>query len=268
MDVLERALGVTIPKSILRVVHGIPFQIDKIGKSSSQVAIFEEYTLKVSSLSFDIENEVRISKVLQNVIPIPELLAYEVVSGKVFLLKRKLQGKMLCDDYYMNRPNLLFALAAKAISLLWSVDIHDLDLQDSFATVLDFGKKANRQGLLDILKSDLNATKGFRDFNEILDYLICHKPEGKNVLTHGDLCLTNILCDEDKLVGFIDLGLMGKSHPYHDLAILYRSIQYNFAGVYGKAYPGFEKNRLFDLLHIKKDESLIRYYLLLDEVLG
>ena len=35
---------------------------------------------------------------------------------------------------------------------------------------------------------------------------------------------------------------MGISNRYHDLAILYRSIKYNFNGTYGKKYNGFNEN--------------------------
>ena len=69
-------------------------------------------------------------------------------------------------------------------------------------------------------------------------------------------------------MGFIDLGLTGISGRHHDVAILSRSIRYNYAGVYGKAYPGYDEEKLYRALGLPKDEAKERYYLLLDEVLG
>ena len=49
-----------------------------------------------------------------------------------------------------------------------------------------------------------------------------------NSFIHGDLCLPNILVDEDnKLVGFIDLGNAGLGDPWYDLSWLLWSLEYN-----------------------------------------
>lgn len=268
MSPLEKELNIVLPPSIARIVDGLPFQIDSIGRSESRVVMFEDYVLKVSSLSFDIENEWKNYRALKGKLPIAEILAHEVVDGRIFLLKKKLKGKMLCDDYYMSRPTLLYSLAKKALEALWAVDIKGLDLQDSFATILAFGKGASAKGYLHFENADPSAVAGFSSYAEIFAYLEANKPSGDPVLSHGDLCLTNIICEEDHLVGFIDTGLLGISERYHDLAILYRSTKYNFSGIYGKAYPGFDEDAFFRCLGIKKKPKLIRYYLLLDEVLG
>lgn len=270
MDILalEKAIGFSIPDSIKSKVMGLDFAVDKVGLSQSLVALSDEVTLKISSLSFDIENEMRNYQALKDRLPIPEILECVVDDGRIYLLKRKLKGKMLCHADYMGNPDLLYSLASEAIRRLWSVDINGLDLQDSWKTVMDFGRYHLREGNLDFRNADQEIVTGFSGFAEILNYLEEKKPESDLSLVHGDLCLTNIICDEDRLVGFIDLGLTGISDRYHDLAILYRSIKYNFAGRYGEPYAGYEENKLFEMLEIAKDEERIRYYLLLDEVLG
>ena len=268
MTKLERELNIKIPENINNIIKDLDYEIDEVGRSNSCVVIFEDYILKITKLSFDVENEIKIYNELKGKLPIPKIVEYKIVDDKIYLLKTKLKGKMLCDEYYMKRPELLFKLASEAIKLLWSVDIKDLDLPDSFNTIYDFGKKIYDEGYLDIKDADKNIVEGFKDFKEIFDYIINNKPQDNNVLSHGDLCITNIICDGDKLVGFIDLGLMGKSNKYHDLAILYRSIKYNYSGVYGKAYPGYDDNKLFELIGIEKNDKLIKYYLLLDELLG
>ena len=234
IDELEQLLGLSIPLCIREKVKDLPFVMDKVGMSHSHVALFDDYVLKISSLSFDIENEPRVYRALKGKIPIPDILECVIERGRIYILKNKLQGKMLCDDYYMNRPELLYALASEALRMLWSIDIRGLELQNTFDTIISFGRELERSGGVDMANLDSDATKGFPNFSAILSYLIQNKPKDDLVLAHGDLCLTNIICDQDHIVGFIDVGLMGASNRYHDSAILYRSIRNNFAGCYGK----------------------------------
>lgn len=258
----------SLPLSIRKYLDGLKYSIDNIGKSNSLVYIFDDYVLKISSLSFDYDNEVIIYEQLKDKIPIPELLAYEKIGDTIYLLKRKIKGKMLCDEEYLKNPKLLFKLAAEAVRILWSVDVSKLRLQDTYQTVYNFGKKICSENIIDFENTDRQITKDFNNFDDLFNYLDNHKPKDDLVLVHGDLCITNIICNEDKLVGFIDLGLMGVGNRYEDLAILYRSIKYNFLGKYGRSYHGFDENTLFDELQIKRDDEQIKYYLLLDEILG
>ena len=258
----------SLPLKIKNRIDGLDYYKDTTGKSGAEVYIFDEYVLKISSLSFDIENEIKVSKLLKGKLPIAELVDSEIVENKVYLLKRKIIGKPLCSEEYMTNPPLLFKLASQALKLLWSVDISSLDLQDTYKTIIDFGKKAYQNNLIDFTNCDKNVVEGFSSFDDIFTYLDKNKPPKDNVLCHGDLCLTNIICKGDKIKGFIDLGLMGIDNRYHDIAILYRSIKYNFLGYYGKSYQGFDDDLLFKNLNLQKDEEKIRYYLLLDEVLG
>ena len=257
-----------LPSPILQIVKGLDYERDETGKSNSQVLLFEDYVLKISSLPFDIENEMKVYQALKDKLPIPEIVACEVMDGHIYLLKKKLKGKPLSDETYMRNPVLLYSLATQALKMLWSIDISLLSLQNTYETVLQTGQNFYHQGLLDIRKSDSSVTSPFASFSEIFDYLKFHKPSDGPVLSHGDLCLPNIICDGDKLAGFIDLGLTGISHRYHDLAILYRSIRNNFSGAYGKAYEGYDEGKLFSLMGVEKDNDLIYYFLLLDEVLG
>lgn len=125
-----------------------------------------------------------------------------------------------------------------------------------------------KKELIDFKNCDKNIVDDFSSFDEIFSYLENNKPPKDKVLCHGDLCLPNIICNCDKIAGFIDLGLTGIDNRYHDIAIIYRSIKYNFLGVFGKAYKEFDEDLLFKNLNLKKDEKQIKYYLLLDEVLG
>lgn len=266
MNILKEKYG--IPETIINYVDGLPYEIDDVGKSNSIVLIYEDYVLKITKLSFDIQNELKVYNMLKGKLPIPDIIEYVEKEEKAFILKRKLKGKMLCDEEYLSNPKLLFKLATDAVKLLWSVDICEVSLQNTYDTIMNFGKDCLQKNLIHFEETDKAITYKFNSFLDIVDYLENNKPNQDNVLSHGDLCITNIIVQNDKVVGFIDLGLTGISHRYHDLAILYRSIKYNMNGRYGKSYKGFEENAIFELLGIEKKDKLIEYFLLLDEMLG
>lgn len=234
-----------VPEAIDKYIRDLEYTVDEVGLSESNIYFFDDYVLKISSLSFDINSYMNTYNCLYNKIPMPKIIECEAENNKIYILQEKLHGKMLCDEEYMNNPKLLYKLASDAVKLLWNVNVDGLQLQNSFNTIMRLGKD-----------------------NKNYEYLKCNKPDADLSLIHGDLCLPNIICDGDRIVGFVDLGLMGIGDKYQDLAVLYRSIKYNYEGVYGKAYDGYDDLALFSNLGINKDENKIEYYLLLDEVLG
>lgn len=51
--------------------------------------------------------------------------------------------------------------------------------------------------------------------------------KGHTTLLHGDFCLPNILVQDDKVVGYIDLGDAGIGDPWRDYAWCIWSLEYN-----------------------------------------
>jgi len=79
--------------------------------------------------------------------------------------------------------------------------------------------------------------------------------------------MPNLFLNKDRFSGFIDLGNCGIADKYQDIALCYRSLLHNFAGVYtGKAYPKLDEEMFFKELGIEPDWEKIRYYILLDEL--
>jgi kanamycin kinase/aminoglycoside 3'-phosphotransferase-3 len=104
---------------------------------------------------------------------------------------------------------------------------------------------------------------GFESPQALLNWLYDNKPGFEPVLSHGDFCLSNILTEDGKLSGIIDLGETGVGDRWRDLALLVRSLKHNFDGRDdGKADP----DMLFDALGIEPDRKKLRFYALLDEL--
>jgi aminoglycoside phosphotransferase len=62
-----------------------------------------------------------------------------------------------------------------------------------------------------------------------------HRKPG-NVLAHGDFCLPNVLVQDGRLSGLVDLGGAGLASPETDLAAGVWTLQYNFGTGFARAF--------------------------------
>ena len=108
---------------------------------------------------------------------------------------------------------------------------------------------------------------GFKDPEELLQWLMAHRPKEELVFSHGDFCLPNIFVSEGKLSGYLDLRRAGIADKWQDIALCYRSLVHNYDGKYAKVrVKEADPELLFKRLGISPDWEKIRYYILLDEL--
>ena len=108
---------------------------------------------------------------------------------------------------------------------------------------------------------------GFKDPEQLLDWLENNRPDYEPVFSHGDLCLPNVFIEGGRISGFIDLGDAGIGDKWRDLALCWRSLKWNSEGAYGgKVYPEVRQELFFEALGIAPDPEKLRYYTLLDEL--
>ena len=107
----------------------------------------------------------------------------------------------------------------------------------------------------------------FKNPEELYQWLVDNQPDFEPVLSHGDFCLPNILFENGKISGFIDIGDSGAGDKWKDIALCYRSLKHNSDGKFGGAkYPDINPEELFEVLGIKPNWEKINYYILLDEL--
>ena len=262
---LERFL----PKSIFKHVDGKPYVTDDLGKSGSKIMIFDDCVLKAENYRKENEEVVTMMKWLEGKIPAPKVICFETDSKYQYLLMSKVKGKVSCDEYFLEHPKELLDYLAKALKMLWSVDISDCPRIRDLDTELLEAKYRVENDLVDIEDAEpaTFGEGGFKDPQELLAWLEANKPESEPVLSHGDFCLPNVLIDNGDISGFIDLGDCGIGDKWRDIALCYRSLKHNFDGTFGgKVYPDFDPDMLFDALGIEPDHDKLRYYFLLDEL--
>lgn len=262
-------MSVFIPEAIQRIIGDLPYDLDTVGLSQSQVLMFPDMVLKIEKYSRNADETVQMMKWLAGKIPVPKVFCHEVCGEYQYLLMSRVEGKMSCDEYYMERPRELLALLAEALEMLWSVDISDCPRCRGLDAELEEARYRVENGLVDIENTEPETfgENGFASPLELLEWLENNKPEVEPALSHGDFCLPNIFLKDGGISGFIDLGDAGIADRWRDISLCYRSLKHNFDGSYGgKVYKDFDSDMLFEALDIVPDRDKLRYYILLDEL--
>ena len=281
----EAVLGITDPEEALTAIRkkqfvmrqpaeiaertaGKDFTLDRTGLSGSTVAIYEDFVLKSEPVSGEAENHLAMLRWLEGKIPAPRVLETAERDGFRWTLMTRISGEMSCTANYRTDPHRLVRVLAEAMKRLWDVDISDCPVDQTPASKLARARQIVENGLvdMDLVDPETFGENGFPSPAALLAWLEEHAPACEPVLTHGDFCLPNLFLEDWELTGFLDLGRSGAGDKWTDIAILWRTLRDNFGGHYGEAVPGFHPDELFEALGMEKDESKLRYYLLMDEL--
>ncbi len=251
-----------IPQKIKDLIRNLSYEIDNIGHSGSTVLTFDDMVLKIEPHTSNIDEAVETMRWMAERVPVPQVLRYEVVDEKSYLLMSKVEGKMSCDPYYMEHPDEMVGLLAEGLKMLWSADISgcrqswslegDLEkVRESLDREWEPGKTVvSPNG--EVLESP----------EEVMAWLEKNKPEVELALSHGDYCLPNVFLKDGNVSGFIDLGASGVADKYLDIADCYWSLKHNFNGFFGgKVYEKFDPNLLFEKLGAEINVKKVQYIL-------
>jgi kanamycin kinase/aminoglycoside 3'-phosphotransferase-3 len=258
-----------LPDSISKWIEGKAYKRETNVLRGSDIYIFNDSVLKITSCNGKDEEIGQIMKWLEGKIPVPKVIACETDQGSQYLLMSKVPGKTACDDSFFSHPAELLDFLSKALKTLWSVDVSDCPRIRDVDVLLSKAKYNVENNLADMdnVEPDTYGKDGFENPQALLNWLYDNKPGFEPVLSHGDFCLSNVLIENGKLSGFIDLGETGVGDKWRDIALLYRSLRHNSGGYYGgKVYPDINPDMLFDALGIAPDRNKLRFYTLLDEL--
>ena len=258
-----------LPMEIQNKITDAKFQTDRVGMSGSKIYLFSEQVLKIQEDNEEAHNECGMMKWIQGRLPVPKVVSHVCEEGKSYLLMTKIEGKMSCDEEYMCDPQRLTDLLAKALKLMWQVDINGCPCKWGIDRKLEMARYWVEHDMVSMenVEPDTYGENGFRSPKELYQWLAEHKPQEDWVLTHGDFTLPNLVFQGEELKGYIDLGRMGIGDKWQDIALCYRSLLHNYNGKYGgRKYEGFYPELLFQKLELEPEWEKIRYYILLDEL--
>ncbi|MBQ9106351.1 MAG: aminoglycoside 3'-phosphotransferase [Clostridia bacterium] len=144
-----------------------------------------------------------------------EVLGY--VSGdKDWLLTARVKGEDCTYGEYLASPARLCDILAERLRMLHELDCSDCPVPDRVDTYLTTAELNYRTGNFD--RSQFPDSFGYKSADEAYDALQNGKSALKsNVLIHGDYCLPNIVLDNWRFSGFIDLGNGGVGDRHIDI---------------------------------------------------
>ena len=142
-----------------------------------------------------------------------EVLAYE--SGeKDWLLTRAVPGEDCTFWLYLEDPGRLSGILGEKLRLLHELSTEGCPITDHTARYLQTAEENYRKGLFDPFyfpEEDITAEKAWEIVRETAPQL------KSDVILHGDYCLPNVMLDDWKFSGFIDLDHGGIGDRHIDL---------------------------------------------------
>jgi kanamycin kinase len=169
------------------------------------------------------------------------VLSY-VSSERDWLLTEKIPGNDCTARKYLAQPERLCDTLAELLAALHSTDFAGCPIADHTARYL---AKAERNHRLNIFDGEFSDNWGYSTAEEAWQVV---ETRGRllqtDTLLHGDYCLPNIILDDWKFSGFIDLDCGGVGDRHVDLFWAIWTLRYNlktnsyrerFIDAYGRA---------------------------------
>lgn len=224
-----------MPYALQRYFANAEFEELTVGMSSDSVYRVLSDESCILKMGANLQGEYERLQWLEDKLPVPRVLHYEVTADRHYLLMSEITGQMIheCDLPYQRRAELL-AEGAR----MW----HSLSIEDCpFDWTIDVQIKAARYNLEQsfVDEDDFDIHRHGRDAKELMSDLLVSIPDEEDlVIAHGDFCLPNVLIDPEteQITGFVDLGRMGVSDRWLDLALCIRSITLNLGGIWTESF--------------------------------
>ena len=133
-----------------------------------------------------------------------------------WLVTRRVIGEDCTHEKYLSDPKRLCDTLATDLRSLHELDFSDCPKKDKMTDYLGTAKRNFDLGLFDptfILRQDYfkSSSEAFGFLSENASAFSC------DVLLHGDFCLPNVILDNWRLSGYIDLGGAGVGDRHIDL---------------------------------------------------
>jgi len=142
-----------------------------------------------------------------------EVLYYGSEGGRDYLLTSRVRGEDCCDKQYLDDPRRLSALLGERLRALHETEMADCPERDRMRGYLATVTENYEKG-----QYDLSFFPGHATVDEIWHIVEDNESYLKNnTLLHGDFCLPNVMLDNWRFTGFLDLDNAGIGDRHVDL---------------------------------------------------
>ena len=191
-------------------------------------------------------------------LPVPRVLDHGTDGTHQWLLTDGMDGRSAVEDDLCADPRRLVPLLGQGLRRFHSIAWKDCPFNGRLDSVLPVIRQRLSDGTSDpdwVFKRHGNITA-----HAALDQLEQHPPSHEDlVVCHGDYCVPNVLIQDWRLAGFVDLGAVAVADRWRDIAVALWSVTRNMG-------PGWEEQFL-DAYGIKPNPEKAAYYLLLYDML-
>ena len=148
-------------------------------------------------------------------------------TGRDWLLTLRVVGEDCVHPDYLADPKRLSVLTAELLRTLHETSFEGCPLPDHTARYLDTVEKNYKNGMFDT--HFLHGSSPFTTADEAYAVVNANRHRFKrDTLLHGDYCLPNIMLDNWRFSGFIDLGNGGVGDRHIDIFWGVWTLIYNF----------------------------------------
>ncbi len=148
-----------------------------------------------------------------------------VSDGRDYLITERITGQDGITHKYLDQPQKLCDVFSESLRALHEVDFSDCPHKNRTDEMVEAAQEIYKTGAYDtwlLAYMDVKTPEeGYRLLQEQIP-LVKH-----DALLHGDYCLPNILLDDFKFTGFIDVGNGGAGDRHFDLFWGIWTLQYN-----------------------------------------
>lgn len=247
-------------------LYGYKWARDNVGQSGATIYRLygkpdaPELFLKhgKGSVANDVTDEMVRLNWLTEFMPLPTIKHFIRTPDDAWLLTTAIPGKtafQVLEEYPDSGENIVDALAV-FLRRLHSIPVCNCPFNSDHVFRLAQAQSRMNNGLVDA--SDFDDERNGWPVEQVwkeMHKLLPFSPD--SVVTHGDFSLDNLIFDEGKLIGCIDVGRVGIADRYQDLAILWNCL--------GEFSPSLQK-RLFQKYGIDNpDMNKLQFHLMLDE---
>ena len=183
-------MNIELPENIRKILLNKEFKVNTVGKTSSQVYMYNNMVLKIQNQSNETENEIEIMQKISENLPIPKVIEQVDKEGLSYTLMSRIEGNMLSEKEYVNNPEILINLLCERLKMLWDIDINQYDIK-KVSNIYERLKSARcnvENNLVDVnnVMPETFGKDGFSSPKELLEWLENNIPSQDLVFTHGD----------------------------------------------------------------------------------
>jgi len=252
-----------LPLNLAEAVSSYAWQQNNTGFSSAQVYRLEAKNKNSLYLKIDSRHsrhslslEKRKLEWLKNRLPVPEVLLFAEDETSKYLLLSEVSGVDANDDSVKTDIPRAIGELANGLKRIHNLPIKDCPFDARLEYKIELARERMINGLVE--EDDFDEERRGKTAEDLFQELIATVPTAEDlVFTHGDYCLPNVILENGNLSGFVDWGNAGVADKYQDIALLTRSVFYNFG-------EDWEES-MFEIYGIDPDWKKVRFYQLLDE---